>query len=153
MSSVGVSKYKFFMARFESGHYGEYIDLEDYFSGLRLKTIKGLSDKGKPRIYTEIFVENERMDVYFPDTVLRDSTELEFEILFIGDNYRDVYDSFVEFVTGAPIVYYDNCRNRRVEMFLSDAVQPSDERLYGAFPYIIAPFKFTNYAGDSEKVG
>lgn len=150
---IGTSKYKFFMARFSDGAYGSYIDLEQYFDGLRMKSIKGLSDKGKPRVYTESFVESKKIDVYFPEEILRESTEVEFEVVFIGTGYRDIYDSFVEFVTGAPIMYYDNCRNRKVEMYLSDAVEPSDEKLYGDLPYIIAPFKFTNYAGDSEKVG
>lgn len=152
MSIVGVSKYNFFMARFENGAYGDYRNLEDYFDGLRMMTIAGLSSKGKPRVYLESFVEAQKLDVFFPEEITRDSTGMEFNIIFIGDGYRDVYDSFVDFVTNAPIMYYDDCRNRRVEMFLQEAVEPSDEKLYGDLPYIIAPFKFTNYSGDSEKV-
>lgn len=152
MSSIGVSKYKFFMARYEDWSYGSFVDLESVFEGLRMMSIKGLSSKGKQMVYAESFAENAKLDVYFPEEVIRESTELEFEIIFIGDGYRDTFDSFVDFVSGAPIMYYDNCRNRSVEMYLSDKVEPSDEKLYGDLPYIIAPFKFTNYSGDSEKV-
>lgn len=148
-----MSKYNFYMSRFENGAYGSFVDLESAFDGLRMKTIKGLRSKGKPRVYVESCVESDKLDVYFPEVVLRDSTELEFEVIFIGEGYQDVYDSFVDFVSGAPIMYYDNCRNRKVEMYLSDAVEPSEEKLYGDLPYIIVPFKFTNYSGDSEKVG
>lgn len=145
--------YKFYMARYENDAWSAEQSIEDVFKGLRVATVKGLSDKGKPRIYTETYAELDGTQVYIPDDIKRDSTEIEFEILFMGDGYRDVYDSFVDFITGAKIKYYDTCRNRQLEMVLNDEVEVSEEMLYGGQPFVLAEFKFLNLAGHTTKVG
>lgn len=147
------SQYKFYMARYEGSGFQAEQSIEDSFKGLRVATVKGLSDKGKPRIYTETYAEIDGTDVYIPEDIKRDSTEIEFEILFMGDGYRDVYDSFVEFITGAKIRYHDTCRNRQLEMVLNDSIEVSDEILYGGQPFVMASFKFLNLAGHTIKVG
>lgn len=147
------SQYNFYMARYENDAWSDEQSIEDSFEGLRVATVKGLSDKGKPRIYTETYAEIDGTDVYIPEEIKRDSTEIEFEILFMGDGYRDVYDSFVEFITGAKIRYHDTCRNRQLEMVLNDGIEVSDEMLYGGQPFIMASFKFLNLAGHTTKVG
>lgn len=147
------SQYNFYMARYENDAWSDEQSIEDSFEGLRVATVKGLSDKGKPRIYTETYAEIDGTDVYIPEEAKRDSTEIEFEILFMGDGYRDVYDSFVEFITGAKIRYHDTCRNRQLEMVLNDSVEVSDEMLYGGQPFVMASFKFLNLAGHTIKVG
>lgn len=141
------------MARYENDAWSDEQSIEDSFEGLRVATVKGLSDKGKPRIYTETYAEIDGTDVYIPEEIKRDSTEIEFEILFMGDGYRDVYDSFVEFITGARIRYHDTCRNRQLEMVLNDGIEVSDEMLYGGQPFIMVSFKFLNLAGHTIKVG
>lgn len=146
------SQYKFYMARYENDAWSDEQSIEDSFKGLRVATVKGLSDKGKPRIYTETYAEIDGTNVYIPEEIKRDSTEIEFEILFMGDGYRDVYDSFVEFITGAKIRYHDTCRNRQLEMVLNDGIEVSDEMLYGGQPFIMASFKFLNLAGHTIKV-
>lgn len=150
---MATEKYIFYMARDENGTWSAEQDIESTFSGLRVAVIKGLSDKGKPRIYTETYAEQDGTQVYIPEKVTRDSTTVEFEILFMGDNYRDSYDSFVEFITGAKIKYRDTCRNRQLEMVLSEAIKVSDEMLYGGKPFLLAEFKFLNLAGQTTKVG
>lgn len=147
------SQYKFYMARYENDAWSDEQSIEDSFEGLRVATVKGLSDKGKPRIYTETYAEIDGTDVYIPEEIKRDSTEIEFEILFMGNGYRDVYDSFVEFITGAKIRYHDTCRNRQLEMVLNDSIEVSDEMLYGGQPFVMAGFKFLNLAGHTIKVG
>lgn len=147
------SRYKFYMARYEDNAWSAEHSIEDSFKGLRVATIKGLSDKGKPRIYTETYAEIDGTDVYIPEEIKRDSTEIEFEILFMGGGCRDVYDLFVEFITGAKIKYYDTCRNRQLEMVLNDSIEVSDEMLYGGQPFILASFKFLNLASHTTKVG
>lgn len=147
------SQYKFYMARYENDAWSTERSIEDSFEGLRVATVKGLSDKGKPRIYTETYAEIDGTDVYIPEEIKRDSTEIEIEILFMGDGYRDVYDSFVEFITGAKIKYHDTCRNRQLEMVLNDSIEVSDEMLYGGQPFVMASFKFLNLAGHTIKVG
>ena len=146
------SQYKFYMARYENNAWSNEQSIEDSFEGLRVATVKGLSDKGKPRIYTETYAEIDGTDVYIPEDIKRDSTDIEIEILFMGDGYRDVYDSFVEFITGAKIKYHDTCRNRQLEMVLNDSIEVSDEMLYGGQPFVMASFKFLNLAGHTIKV-
>ena len=145
------SQYKFYMARYENDAWSDEQSIEDSFEGLRVATVKGLSDKGKPRIYTETYAEIDGTDVYIPEEIKRDSTEIEIEILFMGDGYRNIYDSFVEFITGAKIKYYDTCRNRQLEMVLNDSIEVLDEMLYGGQPFIMASFKFLNLAGHTIK--
>lgn len=147
------SLYNFYMARYENDAWSDEQSIEDSFKGLRVATVKGLSDKGKPRIYTETYAEIDGTDVYIPEEIKRDSTKIEFEILFMGDGYRDVYDSFVEFITGVKIRYRDTCRNRQLEMVLNDGIEVSDEMLYGGQPFIMASFKFLNLASHTIKVG
>ena len=147
------SQYKFYMARYDNNAWSDEQSIEKEFAGLRVATIKGLSDKGKPRIYTETYAEIDGTDVYIPEDIKRDSTEIEFEILFMGEGYRDVYDSFVEFITGAKIKYHDTCRNRQLEMVLNYAIKVSDEMLYGGEPFVMATFKFLNLASHTTKVG
>lgn len=146
------SQYKFYMARYENDAWSAEQSIEDVFKGLRVATVKGLSDKGKPRIYTETYAEIDGTNVYIPEEIKRDSTEIEFEILFMGNGYRDVYDSFVEFITGAKIRYHDTCRNRQLEMVLNDSIEVSDEMLYGGRPFVMARFKFLNLTGHTTKV-
>ena len=150
---MATSQYKFYMARYEGDDFQAEQSIEDVFEGLRVATVKGLSDKGKPRIYTETYAEIDGTDVYIPEDIKRDSTEIEFEILFMGDGYRDVYDSFVDFITGAKIRYRDTCRNRQLDMVLNDSIEVSDEMLYGGQPFVMASFKFLNLAGHTTKVG
>lgn len=150
---MAVGQYRFYMSRYEDGGWSAECSVEEYYDGLRIATVKGLSDKGKQRIYTETYAELDGTQVHIPNGIKRDSTEIEFEILFMGQNYRDVYDSFVEFVTGAKIRYHDTCRNRQLEMVLNDEVEVSDEMLYGGTPFVMAEFKFLNLAGHTERVG
>lgn len=150
---MAISQYKFYMARYEGDDFQSEQSIEDVFEGLRVATVKGLSDKGKPRIYTETYAEIDGTDVYIPEDIKRDSTEIEFEILFMGEGYRDVYDSFAEFVTGAKIRYHDTCRNRQLDMVLNDSIEVSDEMLYGGQPFVMASFKFLNLASHTTKVG
>lgn len=140
------------MARYEADQWQEPRSIEEAFEGLRVASIKGLSDKGKPRIYTETYAEQDGTQVYIPDDVVRDSTEVEFEILFMGGDYRDVYDDFVDFVSGAKIKYHDDYRNRQLEMVLNDEVEVSQEMLYGGKPFVLSKFKFLNLASHTVKV-
>lgn len=150
---MDISQYKFYMSRYSDGSWSEERSIEEYFTGLRVATIKGLSDKGKPRIYVETYAEIDGSQVYIPDQIKRDSTTIEFEILFMGDDYRSLYDSFVDFITGARIKYHDTCRNRQVEMVLNDAIGVSEEMLYGGTPFVMAVFKFLNLASSTTNVG
>lgn len=122
-------------------------DLETFFSGMKYLYCKGLSAKGKIRAYTETYAEKNGVRLYLPPTPTVDTVDIEFAFLFLGDNRRETFDSFYEYVKGKRVRYWDNVRNRQVEMYLSDKVDPSDDYLLGEQPYIQAVFKFTNING------
>ena len=146
------SKYKFYMSRFIDGSWESEVSLEDYFDGLVYLSCIGLSNFGKPKnIYSESFAEVEDLRLYIPETVVRENTDIEFEFGFKKANRRDTYHSFVDWITGHKIKYWDTARNREVEMILMEKIEVDDDLLKGDSPYIVVPFKFKNLKGSSKK--
>lgn len=147
-----MSSYSFFMQKSPIGGVVQPVkNLEAEFQGLKYLEFKGLDSYGKPKVYTETFSESSDMKVFVPKGNPRDNPDLELKLAFTGDNRRDVYHSFVEYITGSPILYFDTCRRRRVVLILMDSISVDSESLYGSNPYIIVPFKFKNLSGNSEK--
>lgn len=142
--------YKFYMTRFVGNQWEEPISIEDEFPGMKYISCKGLSDKGKIKnIYTESYAEVEDLRVYMPDEIVRENTDIEFEFGFEKENRRDVFDRFVDWISGYKIKYWDTCRNREVEMILIDKIEVDEDLLIGSSPYIIVPFKFKNLKGST----
>lgn len=140
------------MSRFIDGSWESEVSLEDYFDGLVYLSAKNLSGFGKIRnIYTESFAEVEDLRLYIPETVVRENTDIEFEFGFKKANRRDTYHSFVDWITGHKIKYWDTARNREVEMILMEKIEVDDDLLKGDSPYIVVPFKFKNLKGSSKK--
>ena len=139
---------KFYMQEIAKPDTKPIKDLEVDFSGMKYLSCKGLSSKGKSRVYTEQYADSNGIRVYIPTTY---TVDIEFEFVFAGDNRRDVFDTFYEYVKNKKLRYWDNVRNRQVEMYLSDKVEPSEDILLGSTPYIKATFKFTNINGISTK--
>ena len=147
-----MAQYKFYMSRFIDGVWEDAISLEDYFDGLVYLRAKNLSGFGKIRnIYSESFAEVEDLRLYIPETVVRENTDIEFEFGFKKANRRDTYHSFVDWITGHKIKYWDTARNREVEMILIEKIEVDDDLLKGDSPYIVVPFKFKNLKGSSKK--
>ena len=147
-----MSNYKFYMSRWIDNSWESGVSLEDYFSGMKYISCKGLSDKGKIKnIYSENYAEVEALRVYIPETVVRENTDIEFEFGFEKENRRDTFDSFVDWVSGHKIKYWDTARNREVEMVLIEKVEVDEDLLIGSSPYIVVPFKFKNLKGSSKK--
>lgn len=129
------------------------VDLELNFKGMYIKQITGLSDKGNPKnIYFEKYAESDKLRSYAPKDVKLDATEISIVAVFLGDNCRDVFDSFFEYVRNGRIDYWDNIRKRKTRMMLSGEVKLSDDNLKGSDKYIIASFPFQNLYGKTEKV-
>ena len=140
------------MSRFIDGSWESEVSLEDYFDGLVYLRAKNLSGFGKIRnIYSESFAEVEDLRLYIPETVVRENTDIEFEFGFKKANRRDTYHSFVDWITGHKIKYWDTARNREVEMILIEKIEVDDDLLKGDSPYIVVPFKFKNLKGSSKK--
>ena len=146
-----MSKYKFYMSRWVDNQWEEAVSLEDYFPGLIYLSCKGISDKGKIKnIYTESYADVEELRVYIPEEIVRESTDIEFEFGFKKTNRRDLYDNFVDWVSGHRIKYWDTARNREVEIILIEKVEVDEDLLKGDSPFIVVPFKFKNIRGSSE---
>lgn len=145
--------YKFFFQRYPvEGIVQETKDLEIDFPGCRYLLCKGLSDYGKIKnIVKEDYAEAEMPRVYIPEKITRETSTVQFSLYFAGANRRDVFDQFVDYITGHKLIYWDNCRNREVHLLLEDEIQVEDDILYGGNPYLICAIKFTNLKGSNTK--
>lgn len=147
-----MADYKFYMSRWIDNAWETQVSLEDYFSGMKYVSCEGLSTKGKIKnIYTENFAEVEDLRVYMPETVVRENTDIEFVFGFEKGNRRDVFDSFVDWVSGYKIKYWDTARNRELEMVLIDKIEVDEDILLGSSPFITVNFKFKNLKGSTKK--
>lgn len=126
-------------------------NLERDFDGLIYKEFSGLDSYGKIKsVYTEEFAETDELQIYQNPTPIRENPDLTFTCVFIGDNRRKTYHSFVDYISRGKIQYWDDIRNRKVTFILIEAVEPSEDKLYGDTPYIIASFKLKNIKGQTE---
>ena len=147
-----MADYKFYMSRWIDNAWEEQVSLEDYFSGMKYISCEGLSTKGKIKnIYTENFAEVEDLRVYMPETVVRENTDIEFVFGFEKANRRDTFDSFVDWVSGYKIKYWDTARNRELEMVLIDKIEVDEDILLGSSPFMTVNFKFKNLKGSTKK--
>ena len=141
------------MANFYMKKVGEDTEynIENHWNGLLYKQFKGLSDYGKIKsVYTEEFAETDELQVYQNSTPIRENTDLTFTCIFIGNDRRKTYHSFVDFLSKGKIQYWDNIRKRKVTFILIEAIEPSDDKLYGGTPYIMASFKLKNIKGQTD---
>lgn len=144
--------YKFYISRYVDGSWEDGTDLESYFEGLHYLKCDGLSKYGEVKnIFTETYAETDELRVYIPPKVSRKNTDIEFEFVFEGENRRDTYHSFVDWLSGKRLKYWDTLRNRELEMILIESVEPEEDELYGSHPYILVPFTFKNLRGQTEK--
>lgn len=146
-----MNDYKFYMSRWIGNKWEADTDLESKFKGMKYISCKGLSDYGKIKnIYTESYAETDELRLYIPDKPIRENTDIEFEFGFEKENRRDVFDSFVNWISGCKLKYWDTCRNREVEMVLIEKIELDEDILIGSSPYIVVPFKFKNINGQTK---
>lgn len=148
-----IDNYKFYMQQYpKNGVIQPIKDLEVDFIGLKYSKLMGIDKYGKIKnIYIESYPESSELRVWIPEIITRDNPEIELTLYFVGVNRRSVYHQFVQYISGSKLYYWDNCRNRKVAILLTEPVEPSDDELYGSTPYITASFKFTNLDGQSEQ--
>lgn len=148
-----IDNYKFYMQQYpKNGVIQPIKDLEVDFIGLKYSKLMGIDKYGKIKnIYIESYPESSELRVWIPEIITRDNPEIELTLYFVGVNRRLVYHQFVQYISGSKLYYWDNCRNRKVAILLTEPVEPSDDKLYGSTPYITASFKFTNLDGQSEQ--
>lgn len=147
-------QHKFYMSRFiqNTNSWEQEIELTEHFQGLIFCECKGVSDYGAIKnIYSETFAESDTLRVYLPEKAVRESTDIKLTVLFTKENRRDVYDSFVEYITGKRIKYWDTVRNRISYLIQVDKIEVDEDLLYGSAPYIAVEFPFKNLKGYTEK--
>ena len=153
MSNIKFNEYHFYFKYETDGTEAAVTkDLEHDFEGCRYIKCEGLSDYGKIKnIVKEDYAEAEQPRCYVPDEITRKESTVTFMLYFHGENRRDSYDSFIDYVTGHKLIYWDTCRNREVHLLLEDEVQVKDDILYGGNPYLVCAVKFTNLKGSNIK--
>lgn len=127
-------------------------DLETDYVGLRYKQCKGLNAIGKPRVYTEVYADSDRLRSYIPETPLFDATEIELTLYFTGENRQASFDAFNEFILGGYRRYSDTARNKAFDFFVKDKVDISKEMWYGSTPYFEVTYKLQNLNGKTSDV-
>ena len=137
-----IDNYKFYMQQYpKNGVIQPIKDLEVDFIGLKYSKLMGIDKYGKIKnIYIESYPESSELRVWIPEIITRDNPEIELTLYFVGVNRRSVYHQFVQYISGSKLYYWDNCRNRKVAILLTEPVEPSDDKLYGSTPYITASF-------------
>lgn len=147
-----MDKPKFYISRYINSSWEADTDIEETFSGLHYAKCDGLDRFGSVKnVYSEIYAETSELRVYIPENVARENTDIEFEFVFDGENRRDTYHNFVDWMSGKKLRYWDTLRNRVAEMILIESIEPEEDELYGSHPFIRVPFKFKNLKGSTEK--
>ena len=107
---------------------------------------------GKPKnIVTESFPEADGLKVWTPQSVTHDATDVKLTLCFIGDSadMHDEFDSFMAYIEGKVIEWWDTVRFRKNRLLLTDKVEPS-ENYHGQIPYLEVEFKFKNVDGKAS---
>lgn len=148
------NKYKYYMRKYGTADDASVpiIDLESYFEGMVIRNVSGLSSRGAPKnVYKETYAETSEVRVYMPETVAKEATDVVINASFVGNERRDVYDDFCNYVSQGKIKYWDTVRNRLVHIILNAVIELDDDSLIGNEPFMTAEFKFMNIFGTSEK--
>lgn len=124
------------------------MNLEKDFNGLRYSRAEGLDKIGKAKnIYTEKYADSDRTRVYMPEVVTNEPTTVNFTFVFVGDNRRNVYDEFLEYVRNGYKVYYDDARRKYLYFFVNSEIKPAEEAHYGSMPYLKMTLSVQNIFG------
>lgn len=138
---------------------GDAVEIQAYFPGAKYNAVDGLETYGKPRTYTEEYPESKSVDVYHPENTTREKTDFTLKLYFFDPNNNEdettaiaeidkAYHSFVEYITGGYIKFWDNVRQRKVYLSFQENTKPTVDKLYGCI-YKDVSFKFVNIFGES----
>lgn len=138
---------------------GESVEIQEHFRGAYYNKADGVESYGKTRSYTEIFPEAPTPDIFFPDSLMRETTDFTLTLYFFDiDKHEEkteaikavdeAYHAFVDYISGSFIKYWDNVRQRKILLTYQESTKPTVDRLYGLV-YKEVGFKFTNLYGRS----
>lgn len=110
--------------------------------------LSGMESYGEPRTYTEEYAEEPSADVFLKKGY--GTSEFTMKLYFFGtlEEITAQYHSLMDFLAGRCIRLSDNIRKRKMILVLSNAVSPSEEKLYGVTHFSVS-YKFTNLYGRS----
>ena len=132
-------------------------DLEVDFEGLRYMEAKGISKIGKAKnVYTEQYADSDTLRTWHPSEIgeetTHEATTIQLKLLFYGDNRRNVYESFNDYIMDGYHTYWDTLRNKKFVFMVIEPSEPSDDILKGGVPYIICTWTLQNLKGKTENV-
>ena len=159
-------KYKFYMQECDKEgnpiEGAQIMDLEKDFKvekdgfvvgQLRYKECKGLNDIGSARVYTEEYLDSDRLRVYIPDNLTHSPTTVTLTLYFVGEDRYNVYDSFNTYLKGSKYhIYYDSARKKKLAFFVKDGISVGESQWYGSTPYIQVDYKLSNIFGKTEDI-
>lgn len=138
---------------------GSQRDLEADFPGLRYKSCDGLGAYGAQRVYAETYAESDAAEVYVPASGVREQTDVTLTLYFFdpsgskgyGEAIKGAevpYRSFMEYVSGTMLIYWDTARRRKVLLYLAESVSPTTDSLK-SLVYKEVALKFKSVTGRS----
>lgn len=155
--------YKFYIKPVTRGNdgvftIGDILDLEADFPGLRYKSMTGMGAYGKPRVYSEIYPESDKADVYMLQSDPRDPFKAVLTLYFFDpDNHSDYpsaiagadkpYRDFMDAISGRFVIYFDTARRRKAFLYLDESTEPKNDILKGGTPYKEVQFSFSSVYG------
>lgn len=146
--------YKFYMQQVtkDGVAIGNAKSLEDDFDGMRYAKCEGINDYGKVNVYTETYADSDTLRTYIPNNFTNDATKITFTFYFIGGNRQSTYHSFVDFVQGQYIKYWDTARNRTFTFVVVDEIKPANELWHGSTPYLELKLSVQNLRGKTDAI-
>lgn len=154
------SEYKFYMQKCSKT--GELIsgtlkDLEKDFENLRYMEAKGIDKIGKIKnSYMEQYADSNTLRTWHPsengEETTHEATVIELKLLFYGDNRRNVYDEFNEYILDGYHAFWDSLRGKKFTFLVLEAIEPSEDSFKGGIPYITCSWKLQNIKGYTEKI-
>lgn len=130
------------------------INTRSLWPGMYVLEAKGLADYGKPKnIVTESYADGHGLRHFEPadGVIFRDATDVTLRLFFCDDggiNRYVQYDSFIDYVKGCAVWYWDSVRKRKARLLFTEKCSPT-ENFHGQIEYIEAEVKFKNVDGYS----
>ena len=157
---------KVFLAKVSKGDDGKYAITEGTtknvmtdFEGVFYQAADGVEAIGQPRVYTEEYPESSELSVYFPEKTTLKATDFTLKLYFIAPDNKEgneaidyvinSYHSFMDYLQGSLILYWDNIRKRKLLLALTESVKPSTTSVLEGREYLAVSFKFKNVYGKS----
>lgn len=156
-----MQKYKFYIQEVEwKADSNSYValsgasptDIEDKFKGLKYSKCEGLEDVGEANLYTEEYADSDRLRVYIPSDLTHKATEIKLTLFFVGDERRNAYNAFNDWIMGKTLAYWDTARNKKLIFFVKNPVKPSNDKFKGSTPYIEVTYTLSNVYGKAESL-